>query len=88
MRKTLKSWNSNLVTFLSGNNTVLVSNPREMIILQQKLANIGLLLKDMYKGKPIAIEYENSKGFSFYDDIQKSVEWYGEDPLKIDDLEF
>lgn len=88
MKRTLKTWNSNLVIFLSGNNTVIITNPREALVLQQKLANIGLLLRDFYKGKPIAVEYNNGKGFTFYNDIQQSIDWYGEEPIKLEELEF
>ena len=92
----LKTWNSNLVTFLSHENTVIV-HPEELTEFIQLMAKVGLdasSLRRVVNREPLIVEYDNSKGFTYWNEdwvslqqtINNSVEWFGIEPFTLEEI--
>lgn len=99
----LVTWDSRLVNFLSGDNTVLVEK-QNITKFIKKMETVGLdasRLKSVSNNiGDLLIEYRNDKGFTYWnmldvnnptkDDlnaaIKHSIEWYGIEPLKLEEI--
>ena len=92
----LKTWNSNLVTFLAHGNTVIV-HPEELTEFIQLMAKVGLdasSLRKVTNREPLIVEYDNSKGFTYWNEarvslqqtINNSVEWFGIEPFTLEEI--
>lgn len=99
--ETLVSWDSKTVEFLSGNNAMLLESEDQMKTFIEKMKDFGLdasvfnKIPDSDKKDGILVEYNNSKGFTYWNHnktmreaINESVLWYGVQPLNINDLYF
>lgn len=92
----MRTWNSPLVTFLSGGNTVILKDKKEVdeFIRQMEILDIdasSLLRTSCANG--LLVEYNNGKGVTFWnfrqsleEAIQKSIEWYDDDPFNWEDI--
>lgn len=98
----MKTYNYKWIDFLSNNNAIKVTNENEFNKFESFLAQCGLydILKEYttfslfqhlakINGKNTNLflfEYDNSKGLTWSDDLNKSIEWYGKEPIEINDL--
>lgn len=97
-----KTYDYKWIDFLCNHNVVKVTNEREFSEFKeflrlhklegilnettafcdwQHLAKINNMRQDLF-----LFEYANHKGLTWGDDIQKSIDWYGEKPLKTNEL--
>lgn len=99
----MKKYDYKWIDFLSNNNVIKVTNEDEFKTFKSFLAQCGLydilgeyttfplfqhLAKINNKNENLFLfEYDNSKGLTWSDDINKSIEWYGKEPLQIEDLQ-
>ena len=92
----MRTWNSPLVTFLSGGNTVILKDREEVneFIRQMEILDIDVsnLLKAPYS-LGLLVEYNNGKGVTFWNSrktigeaIQESKAWYEMDPFNWEDI--
>lgn len=89
--------------FLSGINTIKITNEYEFNIFKKFLDDIGLgdLLnnyRDYYDWQHLSVinnhdpncilfEYQPGKGMTFGSTIEESKDWHGKDPLIVNDLD-
>lgn len=89
--------------FLSGLNTIVISNEKEFNKFRDFLMDIGLeiLLRNEteyadwrqislinnYNPDCIIFEFQPAKGMTIGYTIESSKEWYGEDPMTVDVLD-
>lgn len=98
----IRTWNSPLVTFLSGGNTVILGNAEEFKEFSKQMEVLGIdvsALNRVNSRLGLLVEYNNGKGVTYwnYDKpigqaIQESKKWYEMDPytweeIKINDLD-
>lgn len=97
-----KTYNYKWIDFLSNKNVIKVTNENEFATFKSFLAQSGLLdILSKYttfqlfqhlakinnkKTDLFLFEYDNSKGLTWSDDIDKSIEWYGKEPIEVNDL--
>ena len=90
----LRTYNCPIVSFLATQNTIKVTNRAELDQLKELVAEVGLLLKidwDQVRRNTnfngyICVEYDNTKGVSYYLDEEDSIEWYGEEPISFENI--
>ena len=98
----MKTYDYKWIDFLSNKNVIKVTNEEEFGKFKSFLAQCGLLdilneyttfnlfqhLAEINNKKTnlFLFEYDNSKGLTWSDDIEKSIEWYGKEPIEIEDL--
>ena len=99
----LKTYDVKIIDFLATKNTIKITNENEYQIFSSLLKKFGLNISkrfptfynwislihqnnETFNGY-ICFEYDNSKGFTFYTDEKKSIDWYGIKPLTISDLD-
>lgn len=98
----MKTCDYKWIDFLSNRNVIKVTNEEEFGKFKSFLAQCGLLdvlneyttfhlfqhLAEINNKKTnlFLFEYDNSKGLTWSDDIEKSIEWYGKEPIEIEDL--
>lgn len=98
----MKTYDYKWIDFLSNKNVIKVTNEEEFGKFKSFLAQCGLLdvlneyttfhlfqhLAEINNKKTnlFLFEYYNSKGLTWSDDIEKSIEWYGKEPIEIEDL--
>ena len=98
-----KSYNYKFIDFLSNQNVIKITNEKEFIRFYNFLEKLGLVdilnskikFQDWQKLALInnrnlhcfLFEYDNTRGLTWSDDIQKSIDWYGTEPLTVEDLE-
>lgn len=90
------TYNSPIVEFLATQNTVKVNNKKEFDDLKCLVAMIGVDLDRYCTWDQIqrnsnfngyaCIEYDNRKGTTYYTDEEDSIEWYGVDPISMEEL--
>ena len=99
----MKTYDYKWIDFLSGNNTIKVTNKNEFSKFKDFLNYLGLT--DILNGintfsdfqnlarinntneNMFLFEYVNHKGLTWNDDIKKSTEWYGKEPINVSELE-
>jgi hypothetical protein len=91
-----RTWNIPLVTFLSGGNTVILKNKKELEEFINQMALMGIDVSTLTRtdaSKGLLVEFDNGKGTTFwnYDKtmeqaIEASKEWYEMDPFKWEDI--
>ena len=98
-----KTYNFKFVEFLSTNNTIIINNEEDFKKFKKFLKKINMLgilkgeedfyywlrltrINNCYFGY-IIFEYNNYKGLTFGYSIDKSIEWYGLPPIKVEELE-
>ena len=92
----LVTWNSPLVTFLSGCNTVILKDEEEVKEFIDQMKILGIDASYLNKANPtlgLLVEYNNGKGITYWNSmkpignaIQDSKEWYGIAPFNWEDL--
>lgn len=98
----MKTCDYKWIDFLSNKNVIKVTNEEEFGKFKSFLAQCGLLdvlneyttfhlfqhLAEINNKKTnlFLFEYDNSKGLTWSDDIEKSIKWYGKEPIEIEDL--
>ena len=98
-----KSYGYKFIDFLSNRNVIKITNEEEFVRFYNFLEKLNLLdiLKNNTKfqnWQKLALinnrnihcflfEYDNTRGLTWGDDIQKSINWYGIEPLTVEDLE-
>ena len=91
------------IDFLSHNNTLLITNEKEFNSFKRFLNKLGIVdilgnNTDYIEWKSLArinntnpnsilFEYDNYKGLTFGSTIEESKNYYGVNPLIVDDLE-
>lgn len=99
MRYYIRTW----IAFLSGTNTIKITNENEFNIFKNFLDECGLLdiLKDDLTFKDwqhlaeinnrktdiFLFEFDNYKGLTWSDDLKNSINYYGENPIEVSELE-
>lgn len=90
----LKAYDCPLISFLATQNTIKVTNRAELDQLKELVAEVGLALKvnwnqictnSAFKGYA-CIEYDNTKGVSYYLDEELSSVWYGKPPIDFNEI--
>ncbi len=98
----MKTYDYKWIDFLSNRNVIKVTNENEFETFKSFLAQCGLSdILNEYTTFPLfqhlakinnkktdlfLFEYDNSKGLTWSDDINKSIEWYGKEPIQVEDL--
>lgn len=98
----MKTYNYKWIDFLSNTNVIKVTNKEEFSKFKSFLCQCGLrdILNDCTtfeafqhlaeinnkKTDLFLFEYNNAKGLTWGDDIENSIEWYGEQPIEVEDL--
>ena len=92
----MKQYDSNFITFLSNYNAVVIKTSEEWFDFLNLMKTVGLQMnkyfdsfekaKSVHNKDYVVIEYNNAKGFCFYEDIQKSTEWFGVEPFNLSDI--
>lgn len=86
------TYDSKVVTFLSGCNTIIIQNIVEFSQFVNMLGKIGINayrpLKDVCNTYPMMLEYNNGKGFALWktEDYNESKDWFGMEPFVWDDI--
>jgi len=99
----LKTCNYSWIEFLSGRNVIKVTNENEFNMFKNFLNECGLVeilnteltFSDwqrlaLINGKQSDIflfEYNNHKGLTWWDNIKEAIDWYGEKPIEISELQ-
>lgn len=98
----IRTWNSPLVTFLSGGNTVILRSTEEFKEFSKQMEVLGIDVSSLNRANTrlgLLVEYNNGKGVTFWNHdkpigqaIQESKKWYEIDPytweeIKINDLD-
>ena len=98
----IRTWNSPLVTFLSGSNTVILGDAEEFKEFSKQMEVLGIDVSALSRANTrlgLLVEYNNGKGVTFWNHnkpiglaIQESKKWYEMDPytweeIKINDLD-
>lgn len=99
----MKTYDYKWIDFLANRNSIKVTNENEFRTFKSFLAQCGLsdilneyttfqlfqhLAKLNGKNKNLFLfEYDNSKGLTWSDNLEKSIEWYGKEPIEVDDLQ-
>ena len=98
----IRTWNSPLVTFLSGSNTVILGDAEEFKEFSKQMEVLGIDVSALNRANTrlgLLVEYNNGKGVTFWNHnkpiglaIQESKKWYEMDPytweeIKINDLD-
>lgn len=99
----MKTYDYKWIDFLSGNNTIKVTNENEFNKFKDFLKYLGIT--DILNGTNtfsefqslahinnldeniFLFEYVNHKGLTWSDDIKKSIEWYDKEPINVSELE-
>lgn len=96
-----KNYGSLLIDFLSGNNTLLIYDEEEFNDLYSLLSKVeleGILSGRSYEEwqmiarvnncsvKPLVFEYQNSDGLTLYKNIEESREWFGMNPIFMNEI--
>lgn len=99
----MAAYNYKIIDFLATRNTILVINEDEFDSFRNLLIRLGMsdiLIYQTFDEWQIAaninhrnpcvfcFEYDNSKGLTWYDNVQTSKDWYGLEPIKIKELLF
>lgn len=98
-----KTYNFKFVEFLSTNNTIIINNEEDFKKFKKflkKLNMLGILKgnEDYYYWLSltkinncsygyIIFEYNNNKGLTFGYSIDSSINWYGVEPINVNELE-
>ena len=94
----LITYDSKLIHFLSGNNTIITKNKNEYETFCKTMNIVGLSTERLDKiaqqrNYKMVIEYVNGKGFSFWNQtedlekaIKESTQWYYEQPFNIEEI--
>lgn len=95
----LRTWNSPLVTFLSGGNTVILKSDTELEEFISQMKTLGIDVSSLRRANSslgLLVEYDNGKGVTYWNDsrrhptmgsaIQASKEWYEIDPYNWEDI--
>lgn len=99
MRYYIRTW----IAFFSGANVIKVTNENEFNIFKKFLDDCGVLdlLKDDLTFKDwqhlaeinnkktnlFLFEFDNYKGITWNDDLKNSIDYYGENPIEVLELE-
>ena len=98
----IRTWNSPLVTFLSGGNTVILKDAEEFKEFFKQMEILGIDVSSLTRTDTslgLLVEFNNGKGVTFWNHdkpigqaIQESKKWYEIDPytweeIKINDLD-
>ena len=98
----IRTWNSPLVAFLSGSNTVTLKDTEEFKEFFKRMEVLGIDVSSLTRTNTslgLLVEFNNGKGVTFWNHnkpigqaIQESKKWYEIDPytweeIKINDLE-
>lgn len=98
----IRTWNSPLVTFLSGCNTVILRSVEEFKEFSKQMEVLGIDVSSLNRANTrlgLLVEFDNGKGVTVWNHdkpigqaIQTSKDWYGIDPytweeIKINDLD-
>lgn len=99
----MKTYDYKWIDFLSGNNTIKVTNENEFNKFKEFLNYLGIT--DILNGtntfsefqklaqinnldkNVFLFEYVNHKGLTWSDNIQKSINWYDKEPINVSELE-
>lgn len=100
--KKYKTYDYKWIDFLRNCNVIKVTNEDEFKVFKSFLAQCGLLdilqnatnftawqylAKINNKNTELFLfEYDNSKGLTWSDNIEKAREWYGVEPIEVDEL--
>ena len=98
-----KTYNFKFVEFLSTNNTIIINNEEDFKKFKKFLKKINMLgilrgNEDYYYWLGltkinncnygyIIFEYQNSKGLTFGYSTDSSINWYGVEPINVNELE-
>lgn len=97
----IRTWNSPLVAFLSGSNTVILKDTEEFKEFFKQMEVLGIDVSSLARTNTslgLLVEFNNGKGVTFWNHnkpigqaIQESKKWYEIDPytweeIKINDL--
>lgn len=98
----MKNYDFNFIDFLSGRNTILVENEKEFNQFKKILMklNMGqclgkyrtfndwqeLAIINRRNSNVFLFEFDNLKGLTWSDNIEKSEEWYRCKPFKVNDV--
>ena len=99
----MKTYNYKWIDFLSNCNVIKVTNEKEFNIFKKFLCECGLrdilydsntfddfqhLAKINNRNTDLFLfEYNNAKGLTWSDDIKSSIEWYGQKPISVKELQ-
>lgn len=98
----IRTWNSPLVTFLSGSNTVILRDTEEFKEFSKQMEVLGIDVSSLNRANTrlgLLVEFDNGKGVTIWNHdkpigqaIQESKKWYEIDPytweeIKINDLD-
>lgn len=99
----MKTCNYSWIEFLSGRNVIKVTNENEFKMFKNFLNECGLVeilnteltFSDWQRlavinGKQPDIflfEYNNHKGLTWWDSTKEAIDWYGEKPIEISELQ-
>lgn len=91
-----RTWNIPLVTFLSGGNTVILKDKKELEEFINQMALMGIdvsVLSRADASKGLLVEFNNGKGTTFWNynktmeqAIEESKKWYEMEPFKWEDI--
>ena len=96
------AYNYKIIDFLATKNVIEINNEEEYIKFQGILRDLGMedILGKHFRfedwqhlatinGKDshhFYFEYDNSRGISWYDNKKDPLDWYGVEPLKVNEL--
>lgn len=97
-----KTYAFDYIYFLSNANVIKVSNKEEFNLFKEILKELHLEdclgkyntwesrqhLADINGMNPnlFLFEYDNNRGLTWDDDLERSIDWYGEPPLDVKDV--
>ena len=90
------------ISFLTGSNVVEINNKKEFELFKKFLKYHGIFevlgkytdYKDWQdisginsnNSKMFLFEFHNYKGLTIWNDKQEAIDWYGEEPIKVNKL--
>lgn len=93
-------YNYKIIDFLATRNVVEVKTEKEFDKFYEVLKKMGLedifpydsfdewkvLAKINNRSEEFYFEYDNSRGLTWYDNAKQPTDWYGINPIKVDEL--